>query len=111
MDDISNAVKYAAAPLLHFKLQKYQNEMPHVFDFIEWHERNATPQDYYMPPELRDQCKVANINFTKERCERISCFPYLPHGRTCQPKDRAVYIQSGNHISMSTGLFSSQTGK
>lgn len=95
-EDLLNAVKYAEYYLLKHKYETYKALIPHIFNNTTWKEENATSNDFYIPPTLNAKCKIASLKFTANGCKRISCFPYLPSGKTCSKIDDTVYIQSGN---------------
>ncbi|APO13936.1 P74 [Plodia interpunctella granulovirus] len=77
--DIVNAVHYLSSRDSLSYIQKWRNVFPHIL--IDYTIRWAENEDYYVPPALRHtSAVVVNLEFSKEGCESMSCFPYTETG-------------------------------
>ncbi|AQQ80335.1 PIF-0 [Betabaculovirus altermyunipunctae] len=76
-------------------IRDWRARFPHLF--IDYTVRYATNNDYYVPPDvLNKQALVVEINFSKEGCEAMTCYPYTATGVIDVNSPIGGYTQTSN---------------
>ncbi|GFS92871.1 baculo_p74_N domain-containing protein, partial [Nephila pilipes] len=94
--DIINAKMYAENCALEYQYNKFLQSHPHIFRHCEINSRQATNDDYYIPPAIANQCKVVNIKFNETGCKKVACFPKKDNLQNCTNADNTTVISLGN---------------
>lgn len=68
---------------------------PNLIEELQYDIRDATNDDYYIPPTLKDKCKVINIKITKKLCDMLSCNP-ARNQSMCTPNTPAEIYRLGD---------------
>ncbi|AOL56737.1 P74/PIF0 [Chrysodeixis includens nucleopolyhedrovirus] len=76
--DIDNAFKYSTHMHRLNYIHKWRSKFPNIF--INYEIRAATNDDFYVPLALADRAIAVKLEFSKEGCESISCYPYNEYG-------------------------------
>ncbi|GIY89206.1 baculo_p74_N domain-containing protein [Caerostris extrusa] len=74
---------------------------PHIFYNAQLESRQATHQDYYIPPSLASQCVVVTkTSFNETACHRLACFPFKQNLEPCTELDSVQWITMGNTFAL-----------
>lgn len=93
-EDITNAGLFANRNLNSRLINKLYEKAPHLTSHLLYTERDATLDDYYIPPSIKSLCKVLDIKISRNLCEKLSCVS-SKEKELCKPEDKASYFIVG----------------
>lgn len=98
--EMLHAMRYAHEQSKMHMMHSYRQMYPELFQHAQMDVRPATKNDYYIPPTLASQCIVVNKTyFTRDGCDKVSCFPFRSDGFPCAPSDQMHWTRVGSsHI-------------
>lgn len=68
---------------------------PHIISYLNIKIRDATNDDYYVPEEIKDLCKVIDVSISEHLCNKLSCTASKNLG-PCSPDEPASYWYNGD---------------
>lgn len=97
----AHALKYAVETTKLFLMEDYKRKFPHLFEHAVIETRPATPDDYFIPPQLASECiVVVQTRFKELACQRLSCFPFKDNWEICEDKDAVRWVRMGQHFEL-----------
>lgn len=72
-DDIIHAQRFGESNILIRQLHIAHQKAPWIISHLDVNVRDATPNDYFIPPSLKHAAKVVEVKMTKNLCELLSC--------------------------------------
>lgn len=93
--DIQNATKFAKTNVEINRINLAQKKAPHLASWLEYKIRDATPEDYFIPPMLKASAKVVDVIVTEHLCNKLSC-NVIKEKSTCQPDEPPSYYRLGD---------------
>lgn len=93
--DIRNAMNFAKANATIRLLIEMYKVAPHLVSQLELELRDATHDDYYITPSLKNASKVLNVHIPEKLCEMLSCNKSKEKD-ICKPEDEASYYHVGD---------------
>lgn len=68
---------------------------PHLVSYLNLNDRAATPADYYIPPSMKDKCRVLDVSISEHLCAKLSCNRTTERA-PCTPDLEASYYWVGD---------------
>ncbi|XP_025192051.1 uncharacterized protein LOC112592254 [Melanaphis sacchari] len=93
--DLHHAEKFAKYNYLIRLLQLMHKKRPHLISHLRLYDRLATDADYYIPPALKDKCRVLDIALSERLCTKLSCNRTTERA-PCAPDTEASYYWVGD---------------
>jgi len=95
LTDIANAQMFSKTNYTIRVIRRMAEKYPHIGTWIEYNIRDATMDDYYIPANLRNSCKMIDVKIPESLCSRLSCNAMKEKSK-CTPEEEASYYRVGD---------------
>lgn len=93
--DLLNAEKFANYNYRIRLLELMYKKRPHLISYLELNDREATSDDYFIPPKMANKCRVLDVRISSYLCTKLSCNK-MTERAPCTPGSDASYYWLGD---------------